>query len=53
MQYGPWIAAVIVYLYAGQSLSKKDRTALALAEPFGIPLSSGTVAALTARAAGG
>jgi transposase len=51
VQYGPRIAAVIVYLYAGQFLSK-DRTALALAELFGIPLSSGTVAALTARAAG-
>jgi transposase len=51
VQYGPRIAAVIVYLHAGQFLSK-DRTALALAELFGIPLSSGTVAALTARAAG-
>jgi transposase len=51
VQYGPRIAGVIVYLYAGQFLSK-ERTALALAELFGIPLSSGTVAALTARAAG-
>jgi transposase len=51
VQYGPRIAAVIVYLYIGQFLSKK-RTAQALAELFGIPLSSGTVAALTARAAG-
>jgi transposase len=51
VQYGPRIAAVIVYLYAGQFLSK-DRTAVALAELFGIPCSSGTVAALTARAAG-
>ena len=51
VQYGPRIAAVIVYLYAGQFLSK-ERTALALAELFGIPMSSGTVAALTARAAG-
>jgi transposase len=51
VQYGPRIAAVIVYLYAGQFLSK-DRTAAALAELFGIPCSSGTVAALTARAAG-
>ena len=50
MQYGPRIAAVIVYLYAGQFLSKQ-RTAQALAELFGVPLSSGTVAALTARAA--
>jgi transposase len=51
VQYGPRIAAVIVYLYAGQFLSK-ERTAQALAELFGIPCSSGTVAALTARAAG-
>ncbi len=51
VQNGPRIAAVIVYLYAGQFLSK-ERTTLALAELFGIPCSSGTVAALTARAAG-
>ena len=43
-QYGPRIAAIIVYLYIGQFLSKQ-RTAQALAELFGIPLSSGTVAA--------
>jgi len=49
--YGSRVAAVIVFLYAGQFLSKQ-RTAQALAELFGIPLSSGTVAALTARAAG-
>jgi transposase len=51
VQYGPRISAVIVYLYIGQFLSKQ-RTALALAELFGIPLSSGTVAAITSRAAG-
>jgi transposase len=51
VQYGPRIAAIIVYLYIGQFLSKK-RTAQALAELFGIPLSPGTVAAVTARAAG-
>jgi transposase len=49
--YGPRIAAVLIYLYIGQFLSKK-RTAQALAELFGVPLSPGTVAALTARAAG-
>jgi len=49
--YGPRIAAIIVYLYAGQFLSKQ-RTAQALADLFGTPPSSGTVAALTARAAG-
>jgi transposase len=51
VQYGPRIAAIIIYLYAGQFLSKQ-RTAQALAELFGIPLSSGTVAAITARGAG-
>ena len=51
VQYGPRIAAIIIYLYAGQFLSKK-RTAQALSELFGIPLSEGTVAGITARAAG-
>jgi transposase len=51
VQYGPRIAAIIIYLYIGQFLSKK-RTAQALAGLFGTPLSSGTVAAITARAAG-
>jgi transposase len=51
VQYGPRTAAIIVYLHAGQFPSK-ERTALALGELFGIPLSSGMVAALTARAAG-
>jgi len=51
VQYGPRIAAIIVYLYAGQFLSKQ-RTAQALAELFGIPLSSAMVAGITARAAG-
>lgn len=51
VQYGPRTAAVIVYLHAGQFLSQ-DRTAQALGELFGVPCSSGTVAALTARAAG-
>jgi transposase len=51
VQYGPRVAAIIIYLYIGQFLSKK-RTAQALAELFGVPLSSGTVAGITARAAG-
>ena len=50
-RYGPRVAAVIIYLYTGQFLSKQ-RTAQALAELFGIPVSSGTVAAVTGRAAG-
>jgi transposase len=52
VQYGPRIAAVVVYLYVGQFLSRQ-RTAQALAELFGTPLSAGTVATLTARAAAG
>jgi hypothetical protein len=51
VQYGPRLAAVIIYLYIGQFLSRK-RTAQALAELFGIPLSPGTAAGITARAAG-
>ncbi len=52
VQYGPRITAIILYLYVGQLLSKK-RTAAALAELFGTPVSQGTVAAMTTRAAGG
>lgn len=52
VQYGSGITAIIVYLYMGQFLSKK-RTAQALAELFGTPVSEGTVAAATQRAAGG
>ncbi len=51
VQYGPRAGAVMVYLYAGQFLSK-SRTAAALAELFGTPVSPGTVASVTARAAG-
>ncbi|WP_115538019.1 IS66 family transposase, partial [Frankia canadensis] len=50
VQYGPRVTAAAVYLYSGQFLSK-DRTATALAELVGIPLSAGTVAAMAARAA--
>jgi len=52
VQYGPRIAAIILYLYVGHFLSKK-RTAQALAELFGTPVSGGTVAAMAARAADG
>jgi len=52
VQYGPRITAIIVYLYVGQFLSKK-RTAAALAELFGTPVSEGTVATMTTRAARG
>lgn len=50
VQYGPRITAIIVYLYVGQFLSTK-RTAAALAELFGTPVSEGTVATMTTRAA--
>ena len=52
VQYGPRITAIILYLYVGQFLSK-NRTAQALAELFGTPVSEGTVAAMTRRAADG
>jgi transposase len=48
--YGPRIAAIVLYLYVGQFLSKK-RTAAALAELFGTPVSEGTVSGIAARAA--
>jgi transposase len=51
VQYGPRVAAIIIYLYIGQFLSKQ-RAAQALAELFGVPVSAGTVAAITGRAAG-
>jgi transposase len=52
VQYGSRITAIILYLYMGQFLSKK-RTAQALSELFGTPVSDGTVAAVTRRASGG
>jgi transposase len=42
VQYGPNVTAIVIYLYVGQFLSKA-RTAQALAELFGTPLSGGTV----------
>lgn len=52
VQYGPRIAAIVVYLYVGQFLSRQ-RTAVALGELFGTPMSQATVAAMTGRAADG
>jgi transposase len=52
VQYGPRLTAIVLYLYVGQFLSKK-RTAQALAELFGAPVSDATVATMTARAAAG
>lgn len=50
VQYGPRVTAIVVYLYVGQFLSKK-RTAQALAELFGTPISGGTVETMTRRCA--
>jgi transposase len=50
VQYGPRITAIVLYLYAGQMLSK-DRTAQALSELFGVLVSGGTVLAMARRAA--
>ena len=51
-QYGPHAAAIAVYLCLGQHLPVA-RTAALLAELFGTPMSVGTVAAWTSRAAAG
>ena len=50
VSYGPQITAALVYLYQGQFLSKA-RTAQAMSDLLGVPVSEGTVAAVTARAA--
>src|SRR3954447_11036296 len=52
VQYGPHAAAIAVYLCLGQHLPVA-RTAVLLAELFGTPMSVGTVAAWTHRAAAG
>src|SRR3954462_14107220 len=50
--YGPHAAAIAVYLCLGQHLPV-ERTAGLLAELFGTPMATGTVAAWTHRAAAG
>src|SRR5512135_2143823 len=52
VQYGPHAAAIAVYLVLGQHLPV-ERTAGLLAELFGTPMATGTVAAWTSRAAAG
>src|SRR4051812_30233015 len=52
VQYGPHAAAIAVYLCLGQHLPV-ERTAFLLAELFGTPMATGTVAAWTSRAAAG
>jgi transposase len=51
VQYGARITAIALYLYIGQFLSK-DRTAKALEELFGVPVSGRTVLSMAERAAG-
>lgn len=52
VQYGPHAATIAAYLCLGQHLPVKH-TASLLADLFGTPMSVGTVAAWTARAAAG
>ncbi len=52
VSYGPHAAAIAVYLVLGQHLPV-ERTASLLAEVFGTPMATGTVAAWTVRAAAG
>src|SRR4051794_15905884 len=52
VSYGPHAAAIAVYLCLGQHLPV-ERTAGLLAEVFGTPMATGTVAAWTHRAAAG
>ena len=50
VQYGPRLTAVVVYLLVAQFGAQK-RVAQAVTELFGVPISQGSVAALTARSA--
>jgi transposase len=50
VQYGPRVRAVCLYLYAGQFLSA-GRTATALEELFGLPVTARTVLTMARRAA--
>jgi len=50
VQYGPNVAALATYLTAGQFLSQ-SRCAHVFAELFALPISTGTIAAMVARAA--
>jgi transposase len=50
VQYGPRLSAVVVYLLVAQFGAQK-RVAQAVADLFGVPISQGSVAALTARSA--
>jgi transposase len=49
VQYGPRLSAVVVYLLVAQFGAQK-RVAQAVADLFGVPISTGSVAAMTSRA---
>jgi transposase len=50
VQYGPRLAAIVVYLLVVQFGAQK-RVAQAVADLFGVPISQGSVAAITGKAA--
>ena len=50
VQYGPRLTAVVVYLLVAQFGAQK-RVAQAVSDLFGVPISQGSVAAMTARTA--
>ena len=50
VQYGPRLTAIVVYLIVAQFGAQK-RVAQAVADLFGVPISQGSVAAMTTRAA--
>jgi transposase len=50
IQYGPRVRATALFRYSGQFLSQ-SRTAEAMAQLFALPISAGTIATMTARAA--
>ncbi|MEN3610519.1 IS66 family transposase [Plantactinospora sp. ZYX-F-223] len=50
VQYGPRLAAIVVYLMVAQFGAQK-RVAQAIGDLFGVPVSQGSVAGLTGRAA--
>jgi transposase len=50
VQYGPRLAGIVIYLMVAQFGAQK-RVAQAVADLFGVPISQGSVAAMTGRAA--
>jgi transposase-like protein len=51
VQYGPRLSAIVVYLLVAQFGAHK-RVAQAVADLFGVPISQGTMATMTAKATG-